>query len=792
MDYILKTIPVKLKKRNIRTEAKQMRFSPLRCFQDLSGDNAKINLKQIGDYLLTKQDIALFKRGEFQEKLLESTPRLSEHILGTFDTINDISSNTKNLFLCETEFVNLLTLNKNISSEINIITSEILKDIGWESIPKNAWVPEVSSIYPIDIPNIEFLPNLDLLVIDCPARNLAFLPNGLAYLHNALKKTSINFQTFDLDIITYHRYHIHRLLDRPEKILTPSGTEMHPDPWLAEAYDQWQKPEVIEYFRPIIEEAANKIVEAKPKVLGLSLQECNIRFARELVRSVKPRLPDTIILVGGFACYQPTIGRRAFPECDYMCIGEADLTIGPLVEALARGERPKDLPGVLSRFDSPGYSFTNYPMPVDLDSIEMATYDWTDIKLYKNYNNYQLTPIIASRGCRWSRCTFCAERFYWRVRDPKLVVDEFEYLFNNGCELFMFNESDLNGLPEKVIAICDEIIKRKLKIRLTGQLRIHKKSNRAYFDKLVEAGFVALRFGVDAWSKNTLKLQMKGYTLDMIEQNLRDCHKAGIYTEVNTVIGSPGETETDIDETIDMMIKCEPYVGRHANMNTLILAIGSVYWEDPERYKIKFHKYTQEEIFEKYPSFIPSDLWHSEEPFIDQNVRIQRYKRVIETLHKNNVDMGPYLKEVFDHVASQKGKEYNEEDCKKHMESLDGGSDSWKKKRREDFAYKVSSKLNTDILPEQNTPLRVVQYDNKFWGVDENNLEQYSQFAHYTKKIRLLTKIIKDRGLPLLFNYPKLKRHTRRALNIISTDGSAALVNKIKRKLQQHINSRSS
>ncbi|OGQ35660.1 MAG: hypothetical protein A3F16_00495 [Deltaproteobacteria bacterium RIFCSPHIGHO2_12_FULL_43_9] len=828
MDYIKKTVPIKIKRKSIRAEANQMRFSPFRCFQDIESESAIRCLKLIGEYLLTKKQLTLFGirhpqaegRGDlhvetpaphafgwglrplaggdvrassnFLTHLLKHTPQLSTHSVAVIDDIKKLPSNTKTLFIGETLAVRLMSLKRKIPYGIEIVTPEILMDINWEVIPTNSWIPDVNSIYPIDLPDIEFRHNLDLLVIDSPARNLAFLPNGLAYLHNALKKTSINFQTFDLDIVTYHRYHIHRLFDRPEKNLTPGGHEMHPDPWLAEAYDQWQKPDVIEYFRPIIDETIDKIIQAKPKILGLSLQECNVRFARAVVREVKPRLPNTIILVGGFSCYQSSIGRRAFPESDYMCIGEADLTVGPLVEALAKGERPKDLPGILSRFDSPDYSFTNYPMPMDLDSLEMAKYDWTDIKLYRNYNNYQLTPIIASRGCRWSRCTFCAERFFWRVRDPKLVVDEFEYLYDQGCNLFMFNESDLNGLPEKVVAICDEIIKRKLKIRLTGQLRIHKKSDRAYFDKLVAGGFVALRFGVDAWSTNSLRLQMKGYTKDMIYQNLGDCYKAGINTEVNTVIGIPGETEADIDESIELMLKCNPYIGRHANMNTLILAIGSVYWEDPERFKIKFHKYTKEEIFEKFPSFIPSDLWHSEEPYIDQTTRIQRYKRVIETLHNNSVDMGPFLKEVFDHVAKQKGKEYSENAYNEHIESLEGAANNWKKKRREDFAYKVSSKPYTDEIPMVDQNLHIAKYDGAFWGVDSKTLEYYSNislFAMYKTKSALMMKIVRERGIPLLLDYPRLKRHTRRALNIINTEGPSVLIKKIRNKLRQHINS---
>ena len=122
-----------------------------------------------------------------------------------------------------------------------------------------------------------------MLLVDCPARNLALMPNGLGYVHNALKKAGINFETFDLDIVTYHRYHIRRLFDEGGKIVMPSGREMPTDPWQAENYDLWDNPEVLAYLSPIVEEAAAAIVKAKPKILGLSIQQCNTAFSRMLV-----------------------------------------------------------------------------------------------------------------------------------------------------------------------------------------------------------------------------------------------------------------------------------------------------------------------------------------------------------------------------------------------------------------------------------------------------------------------------------------------------------------------------
>ena len=92
-----------------------------------------------------------------------------------------------------------------------------------------------------------------------------------------------------------------------------------------------------------------------------------------------------------------------------------------------------------------------------------------------------------------------------------------------------------------------------------------------------------------------MKLQVKGYNSNTVFQNLKDCWESGIYTEVNWVIGVPGETWDDI-EGIQLAIRCKPFIGRMANINALMLLNGSVYWQNPEMFNIKFHE-SKEELF---------------------------------------------------------------------------------------------------------------------------------------------------------------------------------------------------
>lgn len=669
MPLVSDKVHLKLKRGGEVIQAAGVRvvFSPHQCFRFDDGREDRRCVDLLVDHLVTLPGLAVYGATKFLDYLLKHRADLRQAIRALIvDDASDAHAASLGLsvatpttlppdlevvFLCETRTFPRMQMKKRLPDGLAVVEPTVLGDIAADRLPLRAWTPTPKHIYPIDVPEIEFESGLDMLLMDCPARNLALMPNGLGYVHNALKKANVRFQTFDLDIVTYHRYHIARLFDEGGKIVLSDGKPMPVDPWQAEYYDLWDTEPVVAHIRPIIREAAAKIIAARPKVLGLSISGCNNVVSRELVDLVRQGAPDTVIVVGGYACYNPNIGLSSFPECDYMCVGEADLTVGPLIQALARGERPKDIPGVLSRFDTPGRRYLPAPMPHELERLEFPKYEWANLSIYRNYNGYQLTPIIASRGCRWARCTFCAERFYWRIRPAEEFVDELEWLIDQGCYLYMFNESDLNGNPERLLEICDEIIRRGIRVHLTGQLRIHKKSDRAFFQKLRAAGFVSLRFGIDAFSENTLRLQKKGYTTEMVSQNLKDCWGAGIFNEVNWVIGVPGETDADVEEGVDLILKNRPYIGRIANINPLIIVNGGVYWLDPDAHGIVLHG-SKDELYAKYPHAIPADLWHSVNPYIDANVRRQRFEYIVRRLHEAGFPVGAWAARVINDVKT--------------------------------------------------------------------------------------------------------------------------------------------
>lgn len=581
------------------------------------------------------------------------------------------------------------------------------------------------SIYPIEIPEIKFRKNLDFLLIELPPRYMPMMPNGLGHVENILKGINVNYQVFDANIILYHIYHSHRILNNLDCVYTSSGFKFPEDPWDNTFVDDWdENDEIINHFEFFIDKIILEIVKAKPKILGFSLNGNNIKFSKKIVTSIRELLPECLIVVGGYTCVFYDIGPKVFTDFDYMIIGEAELSLAGLVNSLLRGEKPKNLPGIVSKLDTKGREFIAAPLLHELDSIDFPKYEWIDYKLYVGYDGYRLIPVAGSRGCVWSRCTFCSEKFMWRRRSPEKIVDEFQWHNEKGGNLFHFNESDLNGDPEALVVLCQEVIKRGLIIRFVGQLRIHQKSDRAFFDILKSAGFDNLRFGVDGWSKNTNRIQKKGYPMSLIDDNLKACHESGIAASVNIVIGVPGETEEDITETIDRITKNREYITKVEGINILILGYGSDFYTTPEKYNIKFIG-DKEEIYKNNPRSIPAHLWYWEKDGIKvtHEDRVNRLKRLANALDDIGLYVSPYAdKRVKLRMSESSDVEKSSQDKHTRKSKIQGKLHSILANKTVVYGTGDIAKRIIDLV-EDRTNIVFTDSNNKYWNKNLYNIK---------------------------------------------------------------------
>ena len=246
---------------------------------------------------------------------------------------------------------------------------------------------------------MEFEENQDMLLLEMPPRYMPFMPYGIGCVHNILEETGLNFQTMDLNIMWYHRYHQARIMDGMEKANWLKGDQF--DPWESTVAESWNSAEglvcyatndsnapqhanpVVNYFRDQLDEVIDAIVEANPKIIGFSLNLNNTVMVHEVIKGVRKRLPDILTLVGGYAFYSHQLSLARSSELyDYVIVGEAEYSLPPLIkklqESFTTGDMPKDLPGIISRFDSPNRKWGKNakcirPQQPPLSKIRMVT-----------------------------------------------------------------------------------------------------------------------------------------------------------------------------------------------------------------------------------------------------------------------------------------------------------------------------------------------------------------------------------------------------------------------------------
>jgi radical SAM superfamily enzyme YgiQ (UPF0313 family) len=644
-------------------------FIPYQCirFDDSREDN--LRLAAIASFVVSG-GWSLYGEDSFINSLIKINPELAKIVITKTDLCGDGSvSLPRRIFICSLKCEGILRRCDEVHrSDPSIETETVacLQTVNPDLIPKEAYAARWSAVYPFRIPSIDVREGLDFLLLDLPASYSLFRV-GFGYVHEILKRSGMLHQTIDLNIVLYHRYHMHKAMDLPGTLQTSSGYLLPDDPWGPLSVDEWCSSEMIEFFRPEIEELLADIERARPRMIGLSLHMGNRLFASEVVRGIRQRLPETLIVVGGFDCVHKELGPKIFPDFDFMVIGEAETSLSELLRRVRAGEMISDLPGIISRFDSSERVWQPGLLLDDLDSLPFPTYDWYDISLYRSKDGYYVGELAINRGCKWSRCTFCCECFPWRKRSAVNVVDEIEWFAKIGCRSIDFSVSDALGDSVTLLEIAKEINRRGVRcnilanmqgrrnilellknmylgsrISINTQLRIDKRSDVDFFKILLRAGFKTMSFGVDGWTDRLLRMQNKGYNFDLVSRNLKAAAEAGIACSVNIVLGIPGETQEDVQESVRNIVSLKGAIHSVNSIYPLLLAPGSKYYQTPDSFNICFRG-DREDIYNRYPYRIPAELWYSENPYIDQTVRLERISFLCQELASAGIKIDQHV-----------------------------------------------------------------------------------------------------------------------------------------------------
>lgn len=311
----------------------------------------------------------------------------------------------------------------------------------------------------------------------------------------------------------------------------------------------------------IEENNSREFHDAKEKMLnygivGFSCFKSNFETTLRMAELLKAKNNAMKIIFGG-----PEITRQFFKTdgrfdgiilqvADYLIVGEGEI---PLHHYLTGNNIHKKV--------------ATFEQLYDLTDLPFPRYTGIDLNVYPRKNTI---PLQFSRGCI-RRCNFCSERLLYknfRTRPVSSLIEEIRYhKTTNKTQYFVFYDSLINADLKKLESLCDSIIEHFGSIPWEAQIAIRNDMSQKLFDKMKQSGCYSLFVGLESGSDTTLRHMNKGFTAEDALRFFNDLHTAGLFFGISIIVGYPGESDQDFQNTLDFIIRHKDIIPQIAQMN---------------------------------------------------------------------------------------------------------------------------------------------------------------------------------------------------------------------------------
>lgn len=287
---------------------------------------------------------------------------------------------------------------------------------------------------------------------------------------------------------------------------------------------------------------------------------------------IKKYCSEATILAGGtgFSLFPERL-MIEYPEIDYGVTGEAEKIIVPLIENL---KNPPRLPGLCYRENE---AVVIVPPVGDFDMLEyqMPNRDLLDPRPYLTVNKYvEGIGVETKRGCSFT-CGYCSYPLLqgrkMRCRTPESVVDEIEFLYDTyGVTRIHFTDSVVNLPVDHLDKICEEILKRDLKINWSGFFRenLLTEENVSLYAK---SGCECFSLSPDGLSQTALDAMDKHMTTKDILNTAQVLANSGVIAVYHFLVNTPGDTEATLKEAKELISAIYEIHHQSKTLGTIVL-----------------------------------------------------------------------------------------------------------------------------------------------------------------------------------------------------------------------------
>ncbi len=265
-------------------------------------------------------------------------------------------------------------------------------------------------------------------------------------------------------------------------------------------------------------------------------------------------VPGLTFWEGGWHARSGATGVASHPQAQEG--GQPALTPGPdhfvVPAASGRGEKvsPRS-PRVISTADGP---------PADLQALPVPGLHLLDLRHYQyEILGPRFVVLEGSRGCP-APCTFCTRLMLGRRRrekTPERLADEVARAVELGARNIYFIDLEFTASRRFVEAFCRVLLERGLHVRWCCQTRTDQVDG-PLLRLMRRAGCRLVHYGVETASPRVAALLRKNISWETHGRAIELTHAAGMETLCFFLLGYPGETEEEMQQTIRLARRLSP------------------------------------------------------------------------------------------------------------------------------------------------------------------------------------------------------------------------------------------
>jgi radical SAM superfamily enzyme YgiQ (UPF0313 family) len=334
-------------------------------------------------------------------------------------------------------------------------------------------------------------------------------------------------------------------------------------------------------------QTARRVLSRNPSIIGVTATTDAINSANRVVDHIRAASQAPVIVAGGVhPTFMPQQTLRDCPGLDLVVLGEGEQTLLELTRALSgfqwdheqefnrryASEKGLEFARRISSVRGIGYRKTENPGEViltphrpvieDLDKIPLPARHLVAFDQYKLMGkDTAIGAVMTSRGCPFA-CTYCCSSRTlgkrYRARSPENVVREIRLL----CETYHLKHielvDDIFTLDQKrAVRFSELMTAERLDVRWIASSRVDTIS-RGAMQAMSKAGLEMLYFGVESGSQRVLDLMKKGTSTKQAQSAFSLARSAGVKTAGSFILGYPGETLSEMWQTIRFARTLDP------------------------------------------------------------------------------------------------------------------------------------------------------------------------------------------------------------------------------------------